>query len=83
MIHLSSGAAVCRAALAAAFLMFASFAGYSALTSSANAQTGQQAQSPAECAAKCDADEQKCLDAQSSEELCDYDKKQCKKACGQ
>ena len=64
--------------IAAAF-MFAGFAGNLSLTTAAFAQQ----QSPADCAAKCDADEKQCLDNQSSEELCDYDKKMCKKACAQ
>jgi hypothetical protein len=69
--------------MAAAILMFAGlmFAGCLKVIPSAFAQTSQETQ--AECTAKCDADEKKCLDAQSSEELCDYDKKMCKKACGQ
>jgi hypothetical protein len=69
--------------MAAAILMYAGLicAGSLNPTASAFAQTSQQTQ--AECTAKCDADEKKCLDAQSSEELCDYDKKMCKKACGQ
>jgi hypothetical protein len=64
--------------MVAAALMFAGFSGNFHLTTAAFAQ-----QSQAECLAKCDADEQKCLDAQSSEEMCDYDKKMCKKACQQ
>jgi hypothetical protein len=70
-----------RMKLVAAALMFAGFAGNVNLTTSAFAQGGQQ--SVAECSAKCDADEKQCLDNQSSEELCDYDKKMCKKACAQ
>jgi hypothetical protein len=67
---------------AAAILMLAGlmFTGGLKVTPSAFAQA-QQTQ--AECIAKCDADEKQCLNNQSSEELCDYDKKMCKKACGQ
>lgn len=67
--------------IAAALLLFA---GYGAMLSSAPSAYAEETKlSPAECAAKCDADEKQCLDNQSSEELCDYDKKMCKKACAQ
>jgi hypothetical protein len=40
-----------------------------------------QAQDAASCVEKCKAEEPKCKDNGSSEELCDYDSKQCQKAC--
>jgi hypothetical protein len=72
-----------RIRMAAAILMFAGlmFAGCLKVIPSAFAQTDQQTQ--AQCFAKCDADEKQCIYNQSSEELCDYDKKMCKKACPQ
>lgn len=42
-----------------------------------------QAQDAASCVEKCKAEEPKCKDNGSSEELCDYDSKQCQKACGE
>jgi hypothetical protein len=42
-----------------------------------------QAQDAASCVEKCKAEEPKCRDNGSSEELCDYDSKQCQKACGE
>jgi hypothetical protein len=42
-----------------------------------------QAQDTASCVEKCKAEEPKCKDNGSSEELCDYDSKQCQKACGE
>jgi hypothetical protein len=48
------------------------------ITSRAYAQTTQ---SPADCVAKCKADEKQCLNNGSSEELCDYDSKACQRAC--
>jgi hypothetical protein len=64
--------------IAAAILMSAAlmFAGSLSVTKSAFAQ-----ESEADCVKKCEADEAACLNAQSSEELCDYDKKMCIKAC--
>jgi hypothetical protein len=55
-------------------------AGGFTLTSSAFAQATQDT---ATCAANCKAEVPKCKDAGSSEELCDYDSKQCEKACSQ
>ena len=49
------------------------------VTSSAFAQ----AQDAASCIEKCKAEEPKCKDNGSSEELCEYDSKQCQKACGE
>ncbi|HTV33375.1 MAG TPA: hypothetical protein VME69_09805 [Methylocella sp.] len=39
------------------------------------------AQDAASCIDKCKSDEKVCLHNGSSEELCDYDSKQCQKAC--
>lgn len=39
------------------------------------------AQDAASCIDKCKSDEKACLHNGSSEELCDYDSKQCQKAC--
>jgi hypothetical protein len=50
------------------------------VTSSAFAQAPQDA---ASCIANCKAQEPKCKDDGSSEELCEYDSKQCQKACGE
>lgn len=41
------------------------------------------AQDAASCIAKCKGDEKACLHAGSSEELCEYDSKECQKACAQ
>ncbi|GEM_PF-2407756 len=68
--------------LSTAVLTFAGFMFAGSFTVTPRAFAEEKV-SPADCAAKCDADEKKCLDAQSSEELCDYDKKMCKKACGE
>ena len=57
------------------FAALALFMGGSALVSSAHAQDA------ASCVAKCKADEKQCIHDGSSEELCDYDSKQCQKAC--
>lgn len=64
----------------AAMLTFAGslFAGGLSVTTSVVAKAQE---SSAECMKKCKADERNCLDAQSSEELCDYDRKMCEKAC--
>ena len=91
MIHVSSGGTQdasprtirpflsTQVRMAAAILMFVglTFAGSLSVTRSALAQESQT-----DCVAKCEADEKACLNAQSSEELCDYDKKMCIKACG-
>jgi hypothetical protein len=61
---------------AIAMLVFASSL---SITSIANAQTDPESQ--AACEEKCSNEEKQCLNAQSSEELCDYDYKQCAKAC--
>jgi hypothetical protein len=42
-----------------------------------------RAEDTASCIEKCKAEEPKCKDAGSSEELCEYDSKQCQKACGE
>ena len=63
-----------RVEVAAAFLLLAACF---VATSYAYAQ----APSPAECIAKCKADEKQCLHNGSSEELCEYDSKTCQKAC--
>jgi hypothetical protein len=62
--------------VAATVLMFA---GGFTITSSAYAQA---AQDTASCVEKCTSDEKTCLNQGASEEMCDYDKKQCQKACG-
>jgi hypothetical protein len=41
----------------------------------------QASQDTASCIDKCKSDEKVCLHNGSSEELCDYDSKQCQKAC--
>jgi hypothetical protein len=54
------------------------------LTDGAYAQVGSSAQaaaSPEACLAKCTADREQCIAGQSSEELCAYDLKACKKDC--
>jgi len=43
----------------------------------------QSSQDTASCIDKCKSDEKVCLHNGSSEELCDYDSKQCQKACSQ
>lgn len=70
MSRVSSGIKV-----AAAVLMLAGLS----VTSRAYAQASQDV---AACTEKCKADETKCLNDQGSEEMCDYDFKGCKKACG-
>ena len=62
--------------IVAAILMLAG--GFS-VTSSAIAQT----QDTASCIANCKAEEPRCKNNGSSEELCEYDSKQCQKACAQ
>jgi hypothetical protein len=42
-----------------------------------------QEQDVASCEDKCSKDEKQCIYNQSSEELCDYDYKMCKKACNE
>lgn len=59
------------------FAALALFMGGSALVSSAHAQDA------ASCVAKCKSDERKCIHDGSSEELCEYDSKECQKACAQ
>lgn len=61
---------------AAALLMLA---GGFQIASSAIAR----AEDAATCIQNCKAEEPKCKDAGSSEELCEYDSKQCQKACGE
>jgi hypothetical protein len=63
--------------LAAAILMLAGFN----VTAGAYAQTSQE--SVASCVEKCSGDEKQCIQNGSSEELCDYDFKMCKKACSE
>jgi hypothetical protein len=41
------------------------------------------AQNTASCVEKCTTDEKQCLHDGASEEMCDYDKKQCQKTCGE
>jgi hypothetical protein len=41
------------------------------------------AQDTASCIDKCKAEQKQCLHNGSSEELCEYDSKQCQKACSQ
>jgi hypothetical protein len=43
----------------------------------------QSSQDTASCIDKCKSDEKVCLHNGSSEELCDYDSKQCQKACSE
>jgi hypothetical protein len=43
----------------------------------------QSSQDSASCIEKCKADEKTCIHNGSSEELCDYDSKQCQKACSE
>jgi len=43
----------------------------------------QSSQDSASCIEKCKSDEKTCLHNGSSEELCDYDSKQCQKACSE
>jgi hypothetical protein len=64
-----------RLKIAAAILMLGAFNG----VGGAYAQTNPD---PAACTEKCKAEETKCLNAQGSEEMCDYDLKMCKKECG-
>jgi hypothetical protein len=63
--------------VASAVLMLA---GYFNIPNSAYAQSSQDT---ASCIEKCKSDEKACLHNGSSEELCDYDSKQCQKACGE
>lgn len=60
-----------------AFLMLASCLN---ITTSAQAQTPPDAQS-ATCHENCAKEQAKCPELQTSEEMCDYDFKQCEKAC--
>jgi hypothetical protein len=46
-----------------------------------NFPSNAYAQDIASCIDKCKSDEKACLHNGSSEELCDYDSKQCQKAC--
>jgi hypothetical protein len=62
--------------LGAAILMLAG--GFNVASS-----TFVRAEDTASCVEKCKAEEPKCKDAGSSEELCEYDSKQCQKACGE
>ncbi len=61
--------------IAAAALMLAGTFG------AAGSAHAQATQDTASCIEKCKADEKACLNAGSSEELCDYDSKNCQKAC--
>jgi hypothetical protein len=45
--------------------------------------TFAQAEDTASCVTNCKAEVPKCKDSGSSEELCDYDSKQCEKACSE
>lgn len=48
------------------------------IASSAHAQT---ATDPASCLENCDKEQAKCPELGTTEEMCEYDYKQCKKAC--
>jgi hypothetical protein len=63
-----------RVAVAAAALMLA---GGFTISRSAYAQDATN------CVEKCTTDEKQCLHDGASEEMCDYDKKQCQKTCGE
>lgn len=43
----------------------------------------QSSQDTASCVEKCKSDEKTCLNNGSSEELCDYDSKQCQRTCSE
>ncbi|HTV33074.1 MAG TPA: hypothetical protein VME69_08220 [Methylocella sp.] len=63
--------------LTGAFAALTLFVGSVALLSPAHAQ-----EDAASCVAKCKAEYKQCIHDGSSQELCDYDSKQCQKACG-
>jgi hypothetical protein len=66
----------CRLITVAAILTLASFN----VTTRAYAQSEEDV---ASCVDKCSKDQKQCIYNQSSEELCDYDYKMCKKACNE
>jgi hypothetical protein len=77
-VSIESIAKICSPAKAAALLLSVAGCLYFASMDRARAQ-----ESSVSCEEKCSIDQKQCIYNGSSEELCDYDYKMCKKACSE
>lgn len=77
-VSIESIAKICSPAKAAALLLAVAGCLYFASMDRTRAQ-----ESSVSCEEKCSIDQKQCIYNGSSEELCDYDYKMCKKACSE